>query len=127
MRVYLFCASYWCEDCMRTHLQGKDEILLRWPNWYAGESQTVRTDEMLREYLLANGCDPDDEATWDSDKFPKGPYENGGGEADTPQHCDQCMAFLENPLTEDGCAYVIDELRLYDRQKDDAGVDGSTF
>lgn len=35
-----------------------------------------------------------------------GPYSNGGDEADTPQHCDQCKVFLENPLTEDGMRYV---------------------
>ncbi len=56
----------------------------------------------------------------DSDGFPQGPYPDGGGEADLPQHCDageSCAAaervgdravgvFLENPLTRDGAAYV---------------------
>jgi hypothetical protein len=60
------------------------------------------------------------EDTGDSDDFPQGPYPNGGGEADRPQHCDsgaECLAaeaiggrrvgaFLENPLTSDGEAYV---------------------
>ena len=60
------------------------------------------------------------EDTGDSDDFPQGPYADGGGEADTPQHCDsgaRCLAaeviggrrvgaFLENPLTSDGEAYV---------------------
>ena len=60
------------------------------------------------------------EDTGDSDDFPQGPFPDGGGEADTPQHCDsgaQCLgaeviggrrvgAFLENPLTGDGEAYV---------------------
>ena len=31
---------------------------------------------------------------------------NGGGESDTPQHCDDCDVFLENPLTDDGNEYV---------------------
>ena len=46
--------------------------------------------------------------TGDSDEFPQGPYSNGGGEADTPQHCGNCGLFLENPLTEDGTSYVAD-------------------
>ena len=36
----------------------------------------------------------------------KGPYPNGGGESDSPQHCGTCGLFLENPLTEDGEMYV---------------------
>ena len=42
----------------------------------------------------------------DSDDYPQGPYPNGGGEADTPQHCGTCGVFLENPLTDDGVEYV---------------------
>lgn len=46
------------------------------------------------------------ESSYDSDEYPKGPYPDGGGEADSPQHCDNCDLFLENPLTGDGYAYV---------------------
>lgn len=46
----------------------------------------------------------------DSDDAPQGPYADGGGEADSPQHCDACGAFLDNPLTGDGVAYVADLL-----------------
>lgn len=42
----------------------------------------------------------------DSDKSPQGPYPDGGGEADIPQHCDHCGVFLENPLTPGGVEYV---------------------
>jgi hypothetical protein len=42
----------------------------------------------------------------DSGRYPAGPYANGGGEADTPQHCDACMIHLGNPLTPDGVEYV---------------------
>jgi hypothetical protein len=35
-----------------------------------------------------------------------GPYPDGGGEADTPQHCGECGVFLENALTTDGVEYV---------------------
>lgn len=50
--------------------------------------------------------DSTDETSYDSDDYPKGPYPNGGGEADTPQHCALCHLFLRNPLTADGLAYV---------------------
>ncbi len=42
----------------------------------------------------------------DSEYYPQGPYPNGGGEADSPQHCDKCMVFLENPLTDEGRRYT---------------------
>jgi len=42
----------------------------------------------------------------DSDDYPQGPYPNGGGESDTPEHCDHCGLFLENPLTGEGYDYV---------------------
>lgn len=49
--------------------------------------------------------------TTNSDTFPQGPFTNVGGEADTPQHCDHCGVFLENPLTRDGINYVRAALR----------------
>jgi hypothetical protein len=48
--------------------------------------------------------DPEDESTFDSDDYPKGPF--GEGEADYPQHCGECGVFLENALTSDGEDYV---------------------
>ena len=42
----------------------------------------------------------------DSENYPQGPYGNGGGEADTPQHCGDCHEFLQNPLTDDGMEYI---------------------
>jgi hypothetical protein len=44
----------------------------------------------------------------DSGTYPQGPYPDGGGEADTPQHCGGCGEFLCNPLTGDGVEYVRD-------------------
>lgn len=61
--------------------------------------ETIRT--------LANARYPD---TGDSDDFPQGPYPDGGGEADTPQHCDQCGEFLENPLTAEGIRCLVEAL-----------------
>ena len=46
----------------------------------------------------------------DTDGFPQGPFADGGGEADCPQHCDNCQCFLENPLTTDGVEYVREAL-----------------
>jgi hypothetical protein len=81
MDVFVFQAALLCEDCgARTR------------------------EEMIDEGDAPD--DPDDEGTYDSDDFPKGPYGDGGGEADTPQHCDICGLFLENPLTGDGRTYV---------------------
>ncbi len=44
---------------------------------------------------------------WDTNDYPSGPYADGGGEADYPQHCGSCELFLENPLTKDGQDYVL--------------------
>lgn len=49
----------------------------------------------------------------DSDVYPQGPFGEGGGEADTPQHCDSCGVFLDNPLTGDGETYVRDAFNDY--------------
>lgn len=48
--------------------------------------------------------------TGDSGTYPQGPYSDGGGEADCPQHCDHCRDHLENPLTDDGRDYVRERL-----------------
>lgn len=50
--------------------------------------------------------EPTCESHYDSDDYPKGPFPDGGGEADSPQHCDFCLKFLQNPLTAEGGAYV---------------------
>jgi len=99
--VYIFQAALYCEDC----------------------------GEAIREELKASGKapeDPDDETSFDSDEFPAGPYPDGGGEADSPQHCDsmdKCLnaitlpcgskigAWLENSLTEEGVKEVVNSIR----------------
>lgn len=71
--------------------------------------------EHLRSVLpVPAGADLADESTWDSGVYPKGPYANGGGEADSPQHCGDCNEFLGNPLTPDGVAYVRRALTIYE-------------
>ena len=56
-----------------------------------------------------------DDTDHDSDEYRKGPYPDGGGESDSPDHCDDCRGFLENPLTDDGIAYVVEELNEFYR------------
>lgn len=55
----------------------------------------------------------------DSDAYPQGPYPQGGGEADSPQHCDDCNLFLENPLTGDGMEYVSNNIIGHFRDRTD--------
>lgn len=110
MNVYMYRAALYCEDC----------------------------GERIRRGLRSLGrapADPDDEHTYDSDDYPKGPYADGGGESDTVEHCDAhdaCInalrvrardpytgkrrtyrvgAWLENPLTEHGVEYVRHAIR----------------
>lgn len=56
-----------------------------------------------REQICCQGVTPNYE---DSERWPVGPYSNGGGESNSPCHCDHCGVFLENPLTTDGYEYV---------------------
>lgn len=88
MKAYLFQAALLCEDC---------------------------GDDVKAQTAPPEGVDPNnpDESLYDSDDYPKGPYSDGGGEADTPQHCDHCRVFLDNSLTGDGETYVRDAFREY--------------
>lgn len=71
--------------------------------------------KLIAELAPPPNMQPRNESTWDSDDYPKGPYADGGGEADCPQHCDTCGAFLENPLTAEGENYVRELLARGDR------------
>ena len=100
MQAYIYCADIYCADCGKT----------------------------IRKTIRKAGTappDPADESSYDSDEYPKGPYADGGGEADSPQHCGNhgdCFnaitldgghkigAWLENPLTSDGVQYVANEI-----------------
>jgi len=57
-------------------------------------------DKIIEE-LTSHGIPPGD----DSESWPQG-HPSGGGESDTPEHCDECRVFLENPLTSEGVGYV---------------------
>ena len=90
MQVYIYKANIYCEDCAFDH----DSCL--YIKWFGETQATIEKDVSQR--LIAD--------TGDSDNFPQGPYANGGGESDTPQHCATCGLFLENPLTSNGYDYV---------------------
>jgi len=81
MKAFVYRAALYCEDC----------------------GNAIRRDLTAEGKAPANIAD---EVTYESDAFPKGPYSYGGGEADTPQHCENCGAFLANPLTGYGSNYV---------------------
>lgn len=95
MMVYMFQAALLCQGC------GNAVI----------EDMKVLHPEKVP-------ADAADESSYDSDQFPKGPYDNGGGEADCPQHCDHCHVFLENPLTPDGIVYTADAVRRHEEDGD---------
>ena len=74
MDVYIFQAALWCEEC----------------------------GEAIRGRLTESGNAPgdaEDEGSYDSDDFPKGPFPDGGGEADTEQCCDGCGCELDNEVS----------------------------
>ena len=82
MTTYVFQAALLCEECgLRTKLH-------------------LCGSEELADYSLLG----------DSDRYPQGPFSDGGGEADSPAHCDSCGLFLANPLTADGEEYVREAL-----------------
>lgn len=102
MNVYIFQADIYCEDC------GKDIA-----NCINKDCADL-AKHLTKIYPL--------EKT-DSNHYPQGPYPDGGGESDTPQHCGcgkDCLnaitlrngrkvgCFLENPLTSEGYQYVVD-------------------
>lgn len=87
MDVYIFQADIYCESC------GKG---------------------LMMEIPKPAHADRDDESTYDSDEWPKGPYGDGGGEADCPQHCGMCGLFLENPLTPDGYDWLAESVARID-------------
>lgn len=81
MNVYAYQADIYCENCANK----------------------------IRYELSREGKEPNnisDETSYDTDEYPKGPYPDGGGEADSPQHCGGCNTFLENPLTQYGYEYT---------------------
>lgn len=88
MDAFIYQADIYCEDCGEAI---KAEIV-------QAHRHTLSEDNMLKD---------------DSDAWPQGPYSEGGGEADCPQHCGRCGTFLDNPLTGEGETYVRDAWREF--------------
>jgi hypothetical protein len=99
--VYMFQGSLYCEDC------GRDI------------QDTMRKTDR-------SPPDEHDEESFDSNDFPKGPFGDGGGEADSIHHCDSnetCLnavelpckskigAWLGNSLTSDGDEWLASSIR----------------
>lgn len=84
MEVYIFQAALWCSEC----------------------AHGIMSTRAKPRHVIE--CE---ESSYDSDDWPKGPYGEGGEEADVPQHCEGCNRFLENPLTSYGYEYVRDSMR----------------
>jgi hypothetical protein len=92
MDAYVYQAALWCGPCVIKRLVEEKKA--------SPGALDMPPAEALQQVVSSNGFT--DESDYDSDDLPKGPYSDGGGEADSPQHCDGCGLLLENPLTSDG-------------------------
>lgn len=96
MDHYIYCADVYCQSC----------------------GEAIKADIAQEGFTPP---DPDDETSYDSGEYPKGPFSDE--ESDTPQHCGsgpECLeahvfpsghktgAFLREPLTSHGERYVRD-------------------
>ena len=132
MKTYIYRADLYCEDCVEGIMEnGLDENdqKERYDDYInertgrieiAGIELSVDAARILEEYdptaydcgfsdwldgELKAGIFLDAESS-DPDDFPQECNQEGGGEADGPQHCGDCGVFLENALTTDGDTYV---------------------
>src|SRR6516162_185945 len=101
MDAYIYKTGLWCGPCIVKALVAARKA--------APGAIGMSPAEVLQQIASANGftCESD----YDSDDLPKGPIAEGGGEADTPRHCEACRRFLANPLTGDGLIWVEDAIR----------------
>ena len=103
MDAYIYKAGLWCRLCVIKALVAARKA--------APGAIDMSPAEALQQIVSANGFTR--ESDYGSDDLPKGPYAQGGGEADTPQHCEGCRQFLGNPLTSDGMLWVEGAIRDY--------------
>jgi len=82
----MYRGSFYCPDCARDI---KREVRAEWKEKHGTPFED-------------NG---------DSEGYPQGPLEEGGGESDSPNHCDGCGVFLENPLTRHGVEWMKEQAR----------------
>jgi hypothetical protein len=97
VNAYIYNADIYCKDCGKV-------IKQRINGAPFGRNDDTGRFESVDEY---DGVD--------SDQYPCGPYADGGGEADCPQHCGDCRVFLENPLTAHGVQYVEEAINEHHR------------
>ena len=100
MNAYIYRADLWCGPCVIKALVAARK---------APGAIDMSPAEALQQIVSANGFTS--ESNYDSDDLPKGLIAEGGGEADTPRHCEGCGQFLANPLTGDGLIWVEDAIR----------------
>jgi len=101
MDVYAFQSALICEPCALEQAQ-------RFVGHSGDGPPTVTRDNLasvLEVWRMAEGHKVDM-----STRVPDGPIAEGGGEADSPQHCDICGMFLENQLTVAGVEFVAERL-----------------
>ena len=103
MDAYICKAGLWCGPCVIKTVVAARKA--------APGAIDMSPAEALQQIVSANGFTR--ESHYDSEDLPKGPYVQGGGEADTPQHCEGCKQFLGNPLTSDGMLWVEGAIRDY--------------
>jgi hypothetical protein len=103
MDAYIYRAAVWCGPCVIKALVAAGKA--------APGAIDMSPAEALQQIVSANGFTS--ESHYGSDDLPKGPYAEGGGEADIPQHCQGCGQFLGNPLTPHGLIWVEDVIRSY--------------
>ena len=101
MDAYIYRAGLWCGPCVIKALVASRKA--------APGAIDMSSAEALQQIVSANGFAS--ESDYDSDDLPKGPIAEGGGEADTPRHCEGCGQFLANPLTSDGLIWAEDAIR----------------
>jgi len=54
--------------------------------------------EIMKSLLPPDGFIFDDDSSYDSDDYPKGPLPDGGGESETANFCGGCREPLNNPV-----------------------------
>src|SRR5215469_2563990 len=103
MHAYIYRAGLWCGPRVIKALVTARKA--------APGAIDMSPADALQQIMSANEFAS--ESDYDSDDLPKGPYAEGGGEADTPRHCEGCRHFLGNALTTDGLIWVEDAIRGY--------------
>ena len=87
MDAYVYQAALSCGPCMIRRLVEEKKA--------SAGALGMDPAEALQQIVSANGFT--DENDFDGDDLPKGPYPNGGGEADTPQHWTGVASSLRTP------------------------------